>query len=35
MAIETLRTVDRITRGLAKGPWKRRDDGSAPDGDAE
>jgi TrmH family RNA methyltransferase len=26
MAIETLRTVDRITRGLAKGPWKRRDD---------
>jgi len=34
MAIETLRTVDRITRGLAKGPWRRRDDGAGPDGDA-
>ncbi len=26
MAIEVQRTVDRITRGLAKGPWRRRDD---------
>ena len=33
MAIEVLRTIDRITRGLAKGPWRRRDDGGAP-GDA-
>lgn len=32
-AIEVLRTIDRITRGLAKGPWKRRDDDAsgAPD----
>ncbi len=29
MAIEVLRTVDRITRGLAKGPWKRREDSAA------
>ena len=26
VAIEVLRTIDRITRGLAKGPWRRRDD---------
>ena len=31
VAIEVQRTVDRITRGLAKGPWRRRDDaGGAP-----
>jgi len=29
-AIEVLRTIDRITRGLAKGPWKRRED-AAPE----
>jgi len=28
-AIEVLRTIDRITRGLAKGPWKRRDDAAS------
>ena len=35
-AIEVLRTIDRITRGLAKGPWKRRDDAppAAPDSTA-
>lgn len=25
VSIEVLRTIDRITRGLAKGPWRRRD----------
>ena len=30
MAIEVLRTIDRITRGLAKGPWRRRDDAGNP-----
>ncbi len=31
VAIEVLRTFDRLTRGLAKGPWRRRDDaGDAP-----
>ena len=29
VAIEVLRTIDRITRGLAKGPWRRRDDSGA------
>lgn len=29
VAIEVLRTIDRLTRGLAKGPWRRRDDASA------
>ncbi|MDP1892369.1 MAG: TrmH family RNA methyltransferase [Gemmatimonadaceae bacterium] len=31
VAIEVLRTIDRITRGLAKGPWRRREDAGAPD----
>ena len=26
IAIEVQRTIDRITRGLAKGPWRRRDE---------
>lgn len=30
VAIEVLRTIDRITRGLAKGPWRRREDSGAP-----
>ena len=30
IAIEVLRTIDRITRGLAKGPWRRRDDPENP-----
>jgi len=30
VAIEVLRTIDRITRGLAKGPWRRRDEGGVP-----
>jgi len=29
IAIEVQRTIDRITRGLAKGPWQRRDDGAS------
>jgi tRNA/rRNA methyltransferase/tRNA (cytidine32/uridine32-2'-O)-methyltransferase len=29
IAIEIQRTVDRLTRGLAKGPWTRRDDGAS------
>jgi len=32
MAIEVQRTLDRITRGLAKGPWRRRDDSNPVDG---
>jgi tRNA/rRNA methyltransferase/tRNA (cytidine32/uridine32-2'-O)-methyltransferase len=31
IAIEVQRTVDRITRGLAKGPWKRRETADAAD----
>ena len=30
VAIEVLRTIDRLTRGLAKGPWRRRDEPSHP-----
>jgi len=30
VAIEVLRTVDRITRGLAKGPWRRREAADEP-----
>jgi tRNA/rRNA methyltransferase/tRNA (cytidine32/uridine32-2'-O)-methyltransferase len=33
MAIEVQRTIDRITRGLAKGPWRRRDDATPSPGD--
>ena len=33
IAIEVLRTVDRLTRGLAKGPWRRRDDPENPSAD--
>jgi tRNA C32,U32 (ribose-2'-O)-methylase TrmJ len=31
VAIEVQRTIDRITRGLAKGPWRRRDESSLPE----
>lgn len=30
IAIEVQRTLDRLTRGLAKGPWRRREDDTAP-----
>ncbi len=32
IAIEVMRTIDRVSRGLAKGPWKRADDAGAAGG---